>query len=292
MSEAAARPRMLVTIAHYYHEGGQGYFGSTGSATPAHRARALGDAIKAFVQLFGARQTLMVSRKPAVFCEVNTAETYDIDVVVCTLGGRHLLDRLEIPESWYINHVTRAVPHLLPFECHAVLRERLGDYDLYCYLEDDMVVQDPWFFVKTKWFTGYAGEDAVLLPNRFELSVADAHAKMYIDAHVSPDFTRKWQDISDRRRIRGKVMGARVVLERPYNPHAGCFFLTAAQMAEWTRKPYFLDRKIGFGGPMASAATLNLMRAFRVYKPAPVSAGFLEILHASNRYLGNWLKRD
>ena len=61
-------------------------------------------------------------------------------------------------------------------------------------------------------------------------------------------------------------------------------------MESWASKPYFLDRDISFAGPLESAATLGIMKTFRVYKPAPASAGFFEIRHANARYLGNWLK--
>ena len=39
-------------------------------------------------------------------------------------------------------------------------------------------------------------------------------------------------------------------------------------------------------GPLESAATLGIMRHFRVYKPARENAAFLEIEHLDRRYLG------
>lgn len=291
MSGTLNRSRMLVTIAHYNDSSGKGYFGSTGGVDPALRATALADTIKAFVQLFGPQQTKLLNRKRRIYADVNTSEIYDIDIVICTTKEKHLLDQLEIPDQWYQNHATSSEPRLLPFECHAVLRDNLGDYDFFCYLEDDLVILDPLFFVKLKWFAQQVGDEAVLLPNRFELSVTESFAKMYIDGHVSRRFASTWQNIDDRPHFTGRVMGQKVFFERPTNPHSGCFFLNSRQMETWAAKPYFLDRDTSFGGPMASGATQNIMRAFRVYKPAPATAAFLEILHASNRYLGNWLNR-
>jgi hypothetical protein len=40
----------------------------------------------------------------------------------------------------------------------------------------------------------------------------------------------------------------------------------------------FFDRDTSFIGPLESAATLGIMRAFRIYKPAPEHAAFLERL--------------
>ena len=291
MSETRKQPRMLVTIAHYYDPQGDRYFGSTGDAKPALRAGTLSDTVRAFRQLFGARQAKVMNRKRQIFVKVNTNQTYDIDVVICTTQGKHLLDQLTIPDDWFYSQNTHAEPRLLPFECHAILRDRLGDYDYYCYLEDDLIINDPLFFMKLGWFVDRVGQDAILLPNRYELSVTESLAKLYIDGHMSKNFASAFQNIDDRPRLTGKVMGRKVIFERPTNPHSGCFFLNARQMKVFSEKPYFLDRDTSFAGPLESAATQNIMRAFRVYKPAPESAGFLEIHHASNRYLGNWLNK-
>jgi hypothetical protein len=58
-------------------------------------------------------------------------------------------------------------------------------------------------------------------------------------------------------------------------------------MEQWSKKPYFLDRTGVFYSPLESAATLGIMRAFRVYKPAPRVASFLEIEHYGN----GWAKK-
>lgn len=287
MSETKKRPRMLVTIAHYYDAQGGSFFGSTGDAKPTLRAGALSDMVRTFRQLFGSQQAKLLNPKRHIFVNVNTEQTYDIDVLICTTQGKHLLDQLAIPGDWFHSQDMRAEPRLLPFECHAILRDRLGDYDYYCYLEDDLIINDPLFFMKLDWFVDRAGPDAVLLPNRYELPVTESLAKLYIDGHVSKNFASAFQNIDDRPRLTGNIMGRKVLFERPTNPHSGCFFLNARQMQAFSEKPYFLDRDTSFGGPMASAATQNIMRAFRVYKPAPESASFLEIRHASNRYLDN-----
>jgi hypothetical protein len=73
---------------------------------------------------------------------------------------------------------------------------------------------------------------------------------------------------------------------RPANPHSGCFFLNAAQMSRWAARPDFLDRDTSFIGPLESAATLGIMRTFRVYKPTVENANFLEIEHHGTGFIG------
>jgi hypothetical protein len=76
-----------------------------------------------------------------------------------------------------------------------------------------------------------------------------------------------------------------VVFQRALNPHSGCFFLNAKQMAYWASQPYFLDRDTSFIGPLESVATLGIMRTFRIYKPGPAYASFLEIQHFGTAFL-------
>ena len=51
-----------------------------------------------------------------------------------------------------------------------MLRDRLlaGDGDYFCYLEDDLILGDPWLFRKLAWFTREFGDDCLLQPNRYE----------------------------------------------------------------------------------------------------------------------------
>src|SRR5207249_2987067 len=134
--------------------------------------------------------------RPADHPPANRATAAAADVVVCTAGGRHLLDRLPLGAGYFTHRPTAAEPQLLGFECHAVLRERLGGYDFYCYLEDDLVFRDPWFFVKCRWFAGRFGEGCVLMPNRYEAARGRIVHKAYVDGPLRPEVTAPFQDVS------------------------------------------------------------------------------------------------
>jgi hypothetical protein len=167
------------------------------------------------------------------------------------------------------------------------MRDALGRYDYYCYLEDDLLVTDPLFFQKLKWFNALAGNDAVLQPNRFEVALGQPWDKLYIDGTLkNPEFSARLQDTKDRTVIEGEAFGAPVKFQRIDNPHSGCFFLNLAQMREWSMRPEFLNRDISWVGPLESAASFGIIRFFRTYKPSRENAGFLEIRHLDNRYLG------
>lgn len=277
--------RVLFTIPHYFRpeQGGSAGHGSLRPA-PAARVRALADCLTAIQRLFGPRQCLIdIARRTAAPANRPTASA---DVVVCTTGGRHLLDRLPLGPRYFAHRPTDADPRLLGFECHAALRDRLSaGYDYYCYLEDDLTLRDPLFFAKLRWFAGRFSEGAVLMPNRYEVGCGRPVDKAYVDGPIRPAATATYQDVSAAPALEGEVLGERIAFERTTNPHAGGFFLTRAQMAAWAAAPHFLDRDTGFVGPLESAATLGVMRTFRVYKPVAANASFLEIEHAGTNFL-------
>jgi hypothetical protein len=146
--------------------------------------------------------------------------------------------------------------------------------------------------VKLTWFTNQLGHDVLLQPNRYEVGpLLGLVHKAYIDGDLIDEVTAPFQDVRVNPSATGSLLGTNVTFQRAKNPHAGCFFLNARQMETWTRQPYFLDRDTSFIGPLESAATLGVMRTFRVYKPAQESAGFLEIEHFGTGFLDNLRRR-
>jgi hypothetical protein len=279
--------RLLLTIPHYAspdpNEAGDRSHRSL-VADPAPRVAALSACLTALHQLFGPSVCFIDHGRRAAR-SFEPAVPRSLDVVVCTTRGRHLLDRLPVEARYYTHHATDAEPLLLGFECHAVLRDRLGGYDYYGYLEDDLILHDPWFFGKLSWFNRHAGDDKLLQPNRYEAGLNHLVPKVYVDGDLDERVTAPFQDVRDGGPLAGEVMGVRVEFGRTLNPHSGCFFLNAGQMEHWARQPHFNDRDSRFIGPLETAASLGIMRTFRVYRPAPANADFLEVQHFGTGYL-------
>ena len=138
--------KILFTIPHYDHHEPGGRFCSL-AQEPQVRRQAVAACLSALWNIFGREQRLLhIARRVAV--PANQELSHEIDVVLCTTHGRHLLDQLPVPPQLYIHHATQAEPLLLGFECQAVLRDALGRCDYYAYLEDDLILLDPWFFRK------------------------------------------------------------------------------------------------------------------------------------------------
>ncbi len=275
--------RILFTIAHFFNPNRQGKHGSQGQNSQP-RIQALSASIATLHLVFSKSQCMIdIAQRMAI--PANQVQTNEIDIVICTTQGQHILGELPLPAHFYKHHSTQAEPMLLGFECQALLRDCLGQYDYYCFLEDDLILHDPWFFIKLRWFTKLTGDSNLLQPNRYEVSPHALVKKAYIDGDLVPRATAQFQDVQEQAELLGNVMETPVVFRRALNPHSGCYFLNAAQMSTWAAQPYFLDRDTSFIGPLESAATLGVMKTFRIYKPAVSNAGFLEIQHFGNAFL-------
>lgn len=278
--------RILVTIPNYFrNDPNRSKYGSC-KADPQPRVAALTASLAWLHQTFGSAGTsaMVHSDHPYGGLPANEGLSNQLDVVVCTTGDAHLLG--SVPAGLCQHVQTSAEPMLLGYECHALLRDALGRYDWYVFLEDDLLIMDPLFFAKLGWFVNLAGEDATLMPNRFERHASRPGFKLYIDGQTSnPAVSAHYQDRMDRPEVTGRMFDQNVSFKRVDNVHGGAFFLTEAQMRRFAAAPHFLDRSENFWSGLESAATLGIMRSFRVYKPARRNAAFLEMLHAHNREL-------
>jgi len=279
--------RILFAIPHYYTAEGGGRHGSEGGDAE-RRARATRLCLAALQQTFSESQGLSDGRDGVRLHAANPDLRATITIALCTTGDSHLVPHLE---GCPFNHIrTNAEPMYLGFECHKVLRSGLDRYDWFGYLEDDLRLADGLFFQKLAWFNREFGDEAVLQANRFEIADEPAPYKLYIDGNLSdPTLTPALQQIEEERHIVATALGERLVFQRVDNPHSGCFFVNAAQLAHWAAQPDFAAPSSRLFGPLESAATLGIIQYFRAYKPARENAAFLEIEHLDHRYLGKIL---
>lgn len=272
--------RILITIVHHCNPKGDGRHGSLMPDT-APRLRALQDQLLSLRRLDVRQGVLNIRDK--VVNDANQKIRHQLDVRIITDGEHHLIDQLGAVHQDWITHVptTPDDPKKLGFEAQKLLAENVdNDYDLYTYLEDDLIIVDPFFFHKINWFQASAGNDAVLLPQRMELfwDADDKVDKFYVDGPISSELLEKLiQHPSEP--IGTTLPGGDMIFTQPENPHSGCFILTNPQMRHWSEQEYFLDGDCSFISPLESAATLGLCKTFKLYKPHFSNAAFLELQH-------------
>lgn len=279
MKAAATRlpARVLVAIPHFYGSGG-----ITAGSSLDDRAARIATVTRCITNL---HEQFSASYEVFPWHRQPVSPVGSVDVVLVTSGDQHLVGGLTECSTLFRHEPTNVEPQLLPFECQRVLARGLGAYDFYCYVEDDILISDPLLFVKLRWFSQQFGDDALLIPNRFERHGGLAALP---DGPLSESETASFQDLSDRPELRASTLGIEVVFRRPSNPNAGCYFLSAAQLERWASKPYFGVPTDRFVAPIESGANLGIMRTFRVYKPAEPTADFLEVEHGTHRYLDEW----
>jgi len=271
--------RILLAIVHYWDPSGGGRHQSL-RPNPAPRIAALQDQLLA-LQRQGRRRSYLHMGDCCAY-PADEALRHQIDVRIITDGVHHVLDHLDPAYSGLFEHVvtTPETGRLLGFEAHAYLATQLqAKYDLYGYFEDDLAILDPLFFQKVHWFTQLTGADTVLLPQRLELPRGPSQVeRFYIDGPLAES------DLSALPLRAGPVvlvpyLSGQMAFETPRNPHAGCFVLSHHQLEHWSTQSWWLDRDCSFISPLESAATLGLIKTFKLYKPCLSHAAWLEVQH-------------
>lgn len=208
--------------------------------------------------------------------------TNKVDVHIVTDGSHHVLNMLASYYKDTFETFSYEPPdsRKLGFEVHHHLSKYIKhDYDLYCYFEDDLIIADPFFFQKILWFHQQVGADALLLPQRYEYA-SQPHPveKFFIDGPLASS-DLETVSLKKSQVVVAPYLSSEIIFEVPLNPHAGCFFLTRAQLEFWTHQEWWLDRDCRFIGPLESSATLGIAKTFKIYKPSFANASWLEICH-------------
>ena len=271
--------RILLAIVHHWNPDGDGRHQSL-RPNPQPRLDALQAQLLSLRRL-GLRQGHLNIASMQV-CAANERLLHEIDIVLVHDGSNHVLQFLD---PVFLDGVKQVVvdidnPRMLGFAAQRALADQLDkNYDLYGYLEDDLVINDPLFFHKISWFTNETSPAHVLLPQRYEFASGPHMVdRFYIDGPLHP------QDLESVipepvLPIQTKQPGGPLLLESPTNPHSGCFVLTHQQLSHWVEQPFWQDGDVSFVGPLESAATLGIAKAFSLYKPCFANASWLEIQH-------------
>jgi hypothetical protein len=274
--------RILVAIAHYYKYDRIGFHGSRGN-DPTPRIRALTNSIVALHGHFTG-PSLEYSFGEGKAMPAN-GERHQLTIAICTTENEHVVDRLDLDRNLFLHHKSATPPLELAIECRRVLGNSVDNFDLLCFLEDDLVINDPTFFEKILWFNSQVGDGSVLLPNRYEISVRHRFRKVYCDGPINRNQSPRYWNDKGPPLLASKIMNRDVKFQLASNVHAGCYFVTQRQMKQWKQAPWFLTNEQALMGPLESAASVALMRSFAVYKPALENADFLEIQHDDDRFM-------
>lgn len=275
--------RVLFAIPHYFRAvADEARHGSESARGRAGRIAALDQSIAQIHNLFGnGRYAAQHHRK--ILTQAPNLLSFDFDIAICTTQGAHLLDELTCPPSMYSHVETKADPKFLGWECHRLLGQQVGNYDFYCYMEDDIILHDPFFFAKLNLFNEYfadmEGGSPLLQPQRYETTYSANPGRQPLLQRIYMDYQVAEEAMYSGEPLTIEHLGVEFTLEPTSLPHAGCFFLTEAQMRTLMAHPLYLNTEHIWVTPLDTAATLAIAHAFRIYKPALDSMAFLEVCH-------------
>jgi hypothetical protein len=270
---------ILVSIVHYWNPAGSGTHQSL-RKDPAPRVNALQQQLLSLRRL-GQFQSLLDMSSRLVY-RTNDFYRNVIDIKVVNDGVHNVLGMLA-PEysSCYDDVVVDSEdPKMLGFSAQKILAANLDkNYDLYCYLEDDLLILDPTFFSKLSWFSQVMDSRFILLPHRFEISQNPSIVdRFYIDGPLGDSEVRPLIP-NPLPEFFIDSFGCSIPFSSPSNPHSGCFFLTHKQLSRWVGQPWWQDRDISFVSPLESAATLGITKTFELLKPSFSHSSWFEIQH-------------
>lgn len=276
--------RALIAIPHFYRPYTEGArHDSLRPSARTERARALATSILRLHELFGSDHLAAWHEQGCVRPAVNP-ERMQLEIVVCVQDGAHLLDELPCPAGLFHRQIATGDPQLLGFAAHHVLARERGRYDWYCYLEDDIVVEDPLFFRKLAFFNRHfpvaLDPPPLLQPSRYDSPTDGNPRRLLGPERVYPDHAMTARPLRPGPVVRLSLLDRTYTLEPCRHPHAGCFFLNAEQMERLAASPAFLDLGRPWVTWLDTAASLAIMESFTIYKPAADSLDFLEVRHA------------
>ena len=222
-------PRVLCHVNHFFGPS-PGFVGRSTSQDPEGRRRVV--------------QRCLASLRAAI---------PQADIRVCGVPGRALLP---LDEEFRLED-----PRLLVYESLNRMAERLGDYDWFVNLEDDIELRPE------AWRNALAFEEGslpneCLLPNRME---PRGTGEQCVDVQAIPGWTQH------ERQFRGRTFRVAV------NPHSAILMLSREKLAFALRHVDRSFRGHVIGGPMASAFA-HFHRPLALYRSFD-DPGFHSVLH-------------
>lgn len=281
-----SKARVSIWIAHHFRAGGESEpYGSLRGEQRSKRALALGRCLGAVLALQRSAVEPVLSAAAGGWqqaaAEPNRPDgisnrDMEITVHLCVTGGDWLQEEVA---PWgagvQLHQLELADGRLLPAATRDRLVQSEEEAELFLYLEDDLILQDPLCLDKWLWFAEHTQHQAVLMPHRFE--VVPGGGRVFVDGALSPPYLQSLDWPSGVAFAAPFQDGCTVHFQPASNPHAGMFAISGVQRLQLReRMPLPLE---GFVGPLETAATLTVASHWPVFKPGWPDRQFLLVEH-------------
>ena len=216
--------------------------------------------------------------KPIVTRRLQSIGNLDLEIQVYTLKGKSLItDNMLKEEGVKTFEVKGIAKRELPLLASRRALEQAEDYDLVCYMEDDISIVDRDLFEKISFLVSKSGDGFTFVPHRCEevQGIGDVILSGDPDGGRDDLFWATGEELNEC------WNGSVVRFYRATNPHSGCYFLTRKQALSvrsyWSEKAWRFDFVLS--GPMEQAASGLLLPVLKVMKTRPEYYRFLAVYH-------------
>ena len=295
--------RLRVAIPHFFQEGASEASGGYGSGRRGNRlarslalARCLGSVLGLnraqhdWILNIGQRQ---LEQTPTSALTGLQALQVELHLFVC---GKNWLEEevAMFAPRIQLHHIELEDPRQLALAAVRQLLDIKPATDLSLYMEDDLVIKDPYYAEKFAWFTQRTEHRFVLMPHRYEQTVANAPQRLFVDGPIRREGLPGQLWASDEVVVAsGRFQGGQELrFVRASNPHSGSFCLSRPQLEHLRSAPW---PPACFVGPLETAATGTVLSCFPVLKPSWACREFLSLEHGNPsflRLLGELPRRD
>ncbi len=272
--------KVLLAIPHVFAPQKDSLYSSQTEAKRATKQAALQDATLGNLSRHGSRHWVHASlgkARPVVTRELKTNIGVELTLQLYTPEQASLAS--ELPTDPRLCIIDPGVSDMtqVPLVASRRLLEQAADYDLVGYLEDDLLIEDPDFFLKLQALHQMVPSSYAILPHRCE------HIPGRGDVILSgdPDGGRPdlFWDTGEKIRIAWPT--GEKCFYRATNPHSGCYFLSREQAValatHWQINQW--QSKFSLSGPLEQAGSGLLLPVLKVMKPIPEHYRFLMIRH-------------
>lgn len=278
-------------VPHFHREGSTaGGYGSERAGQRLARSCALMGCLNGLLNLRHESRNYMLDVAKARSFETVPSELAQqwpettVEVHVFTTGDHCLGDVLELMGRRIIVHELEIEnPRYLPHAARDFLIQNPQPANLNLYFEDDLIIHDPFFAMKMLWMAEQSVHQAVLLPHRYELTASSGvHPRFYVDGPAAPEVGMEAWHQPVKNAAKGSFRGQSVSFDRPENPHAGCFGLSAVQVAKLANQQL---PNLGYIGPLETVATYTVGKYFQILKTSETYLDFFALQHAHPSFL-------
>lgn len=272
--------KCLIVIPHVFEPKSGSLYSSQQESKRENKQKALEEATIGNIRRHNGDNYIHASlgkNQKVVTRRIDTTNKIDLEIQIYTNMHTSLVEGLPQNKKLKIHNIETDQNLRIPGIASQKLLEQCEEYDILSYMEDDILIEDPEFFSKIKYFHEILPQEYTILPHRCE------HINGGGDVILSgdPDGGRADLFWDTKETIGINWPTAMKTMYRATNPHSGCFFISRAQakniLESWQKRNWQCSFELS--GPLEQAGSGRLLEYLKIMKPIPSEYKFFMVRH-------------